>query len=135
MGHITGDGNDIGATDGLAAGQADHRGVGQLLEQGLANALDRLASGERDAQADRDEAMRDLRDDEYLAGNIDDDETVRLIQISAPVFEPSGDVYVSLMILGTGSDISGAEVNALGSRLAATADEVGARQRGSRRSP
>ena len=103
--------------------------IASATQHGLATAIDRLASGEQDARVERDAAMRGLNADEYIAGDIANDQTVRLIQISAPVFEPSGSVSVSLMYLGTGSDATGAEIRALGGRLASEAGEVGARQR------
>lgn len=108
--------------------------VGSAHQHGLATAFERLASGDRGATAERDEAMRDLRSDEYIAGEIAADERVRLIQISAPVFEPSGEVFVSLMLLGAGHDVSGTEIAALGARLASAAGEVTARRPGPPRS-
>lgn len=91
--------------------------IGSEHQQGLAHAMERLARGDAAATRERDVAMRELRGDQYLVGLLDPAATVRLIQISAPVFEPDGEVDVSLMILGPGRDVTGAEIDALGRRL------------------
>ena len=88
----------------------------------LATALERLLP---DPQTDepprgRDEAIRVVTHSEYLASELDPQGTMRLMQVSAPVFAPSENgsagakVATSIMLLGPSHDLSAGEITALG---------------------
>ncbi len=61
----------------------------------------------------RDEVIGTMQHSEYLAGDIVDTASLRLTHISAPVFDATGHVSASLMLLGPQYDLSGAELDAL----------------------
>jgi DNA-binding IclR family transcriptional regulator len=46
------------------------------------------------------------------------------LQLSAPVFDPSGSVTVSIMVLGSMRTIQGEEVSALAQRVVQAADRA-----------
>jgi DNA-binding IclR family transcriptional regulator len=88
----------------------------------LIEALDRLADdGRPAARRARDEAARQLAHSEYLVTRLDPAATVRIAQISAPVFEPDGQIGASIMMLGPTHDVTAAEMVALGELVAASA--------------
>lgn len=100
----------------------------------LIEALERLAD-DRDldaARRARDEAIRQMTHSEYLAADIDFAGTVRVAQVSSPVFESDGRVGASIMLLGPTHEVTAGEIAALGeevarSAAAATSDVHGAR--------
>lgn len=89
----------------------------------LIEALERLADDRNldAARRARDEAVRQMTHSEYLAGNIDFDGTVRIAQVSSPVFEPDGRVGASIMLLGPTHEVTAGEIAALGERVARSA--------------
>jgi DNA-binding IclR family transcriptional regulator len=87
----------------------------------LATALEHLIGDQPGDQARaRDEAIRVVTHSEYLTSELDPQGSIRLTQVSAPVFEPaeepgaSGKVAASLMLLGPSHDLTVREINALG---------------------
>jgi DNA-binding IclR family transcriptional regulator len=97
--------------------------VGSGRPRDLAAALEKLLpdADAEDALRMREEAIRQVTHSEYLAADLDPEGTVRLTQISAPVFEPSGDVAASIMLLGPSHDVTPAEITALGDLVLAAA--------------
>jgi DNA-binding IclR family transcriptional regulator len=106
----------------------------------LASALERLLSDpESDPPPTRDEAIRVVTHSEYLASELDPRGTIRLMQVSAPVFQPGGDgeaagtVATSIMALGPSHDLRVDEINALGALVleaaARATGDIGGRPR------
>ena len=62
-----------------------------------------------------------MQHSEYLAGDVEDDATIRLTQMSAPVFDRSGRTIAALMLLGPEYDITSGELHAMGDQLVAAA--------------
>jgi DNA-binding IclR family transcriptional regulator len=89
----------------------------------LIDALERLASHRNvdDARRARDEVVRQMTHSEYLATEIDPDRTVRVVQVSAPVFEPGGRVGATIMLLGPTHEVTGGEIAAMGDQVAVAA--------------
>ena len=100
----------------------------------LATALEHLIGGQHldDPAQARDEAIRVVTHSEYLAAELDPQGSIRLTQLSAPVFQPgdgadngadsdAGQVGASVMLLGPSHDLSVREINALGDRVLAAA--------------
>lgn len=85
----------------------------------FARAMDALAAepDAADVLRRRDELMREIVHTEYLTTAIDPAATVRVSQMSAPVFDPTGAVAVALMVLGPPYEITAAEIAALGAQL------------------
>jgi DNA-binding IclR family transcriptional regulator len=75
----------------------------------------------------RDELMREIVHTEYLPTTIDAESTVRVSQMSAPVFDGSGNVACAVMMLGPPYDITTGEITALGGPLRQAADHATAR--------
>lgn len=96
----------------------------------LIDALERLPEGGADARRERDEAVRQIAHSEYLPAEIDADATVRVAQISSPVFEPDGKVGASIMLLGPAHDVTIADIADLGTRVRDAADQATADLRG-----
>jgi DNA-binding IclR family transcriptional regulator len=92
----------------------------------LATALEQLIGGPDadDARRARDEAIRALTHSEYLAAEVDPQQTTRLTQISAPVFRPDGEVAASIMLLGPAHDVSATDITVLGERVLAAASRA-----------
>jgi DNA-binding IclR family transcriptional regulator len=86
----------------------------------LIEALERFADegDEDDVRRVRDEVTRHMTHSEYLAAELDPDALLRVAQVSAPVFQPDGDVGASIMLLGTTQDLTAREVDAIGRQLA-----------------
>ncbi|HSA49306.1 MAG TPA: helix-turn-helix domain-containing protein [Yinghuangia sp.] len=89
----------------------------------LASGLDVLIDNpdSRDARRRRDELIDAVQHSEYLAVDIDDDAVARLSHVSAPVFDRSGTVAASLMLLGSQHGLTGRELHALGRQVAQAA--------------
>jgi DNA-binding IclR family transcriptional regulator len=92
-------------------------------QRDLAPALEKLLGGPDadDARRMRDDAIRQITHSEYLAADLDAEGTVRLIQVSAPVFQLAGEVAASVMLLGPGHDVSAAQIAVLGSLVVTAA--------------
>src|SRR5262245_32247281 len=89
----------------------------------LAEVIDTLASTPEtdEARRSRNALMREMMHSRYLAGDLDTEATVRVAQISAPVFDSSGRVTASLLVSGPEHELSGPELRALASQLVAAA--------------
>jgi DNA-binding IclR family transcriptional regulator len=74
-----------------------------------------------DARRSRDELIRRMAHTEYLAVDVAHDATVQLTHLSAPVFDHDGRAAAAIMIMGPSHELTGAEVAALGTRLATAA--------------
>lgn len=97
--------------------------VGSARQAQLAAALAKLIDVDDadDARRVRDEAIRQVTHSEYLAAELDPQGSVRLTQISAPVFDAGGDVAASIMLLGPSHDVTAAEITMLGAVVLAAA--------------
>jgi DNA-binding IclR family transcriptional regulator len=73
------------------------------------------------ARRSRAELIRRMAHTEYLAVDVAPDTTVQLTHLSAPVFDRDGRATAAIMIMGPSHEMSGAEVAALGDRIAAAA--------------
>ena len=96
----------------------------------LATALEHLIGDQPagDRRQVRDAAIRVVTHSEYLASELDPQGSIRLTQLSAPVFQPAdgadggaGEVGASVMLLGPSHDLSVREINALGEKVLAAA--------------
>jgi DNA-binding IclR family transcriptional regulator len=95
----------------------------------LATALEHLIGDQHpgDRARARDEAIRVVTHSEYLAAELDPRGSIRLTQVSAPVFQPgedgrgSAEVAASLMLLGPSHDLTVREINTLGEMVLAAA--------------
>jgi DNA-binding IclR family transcriptional regulator len=96
----------------------------------LIDALERLREGDAVARRERDEAVRHIAHSEYLPAEIDADATMRIAQISSPVFEPDGSVGASIMLLGPAHDVTVADIADLGRWVRDAADQATANLRG-----
>jgi len=72
----------------------------------------------------RDELIRGLAPSRYLPIDLPTDRPQRVAQITAPVFDSSGTVAYSLMILGPGYDLKPEEIARLGGQLLKAAAEA-----------
>jgi DNA-binding IclR family transcriptional regulator len=76
------------------------------------------------ARRSRAELIRRMAHTEYLAVDVARDATVQLTHLSAPVFDRDGRATGAIMIMGPSHEMTGAEVDALGSRVAGAADRA-----------
>jgi DNA-binding IclR family transcriptional regulator len=85
----------------------------------LSKALDTLAQDpdSPSARSERDEIMRELAHSEYLPAELEPGAARRVVQLAAPVFDASGRVAASLMLMGPDFDITEPELDAVASRL------------------
>jgi DNA-binding IclR family transcriptional regulator len=74
-----------------------------------------------DGRRSRAELIGRMAHTEYLAVDVARDASVQLTHLSAPVFDRDGRATAAVMIMGPSHELTGAEVAALGDRLAATA--------------
>ena len=72
----------------------------------------------------RDALMREIVHTEYLPAAIDPETTVRVSQMSAPVFDSVGRISASIMMLGPPYEITAAEITALGTQLRHAAERA-----------
>ena len=99
----------------------------------LVDALEKLVSAPDalDARRQRDELIREMSHSEYLATDIDTFTTLRVSQLSAPVFDRAGNVAAMIIVLGSDYDVIPAEIGALGEQLvraaAAATERAGGR--------
>jgi len=70
-----------------------------------------------DARRARDEFIREMMHTAYLPTDLEAEAAVRVGQISAPVFDRTGHVAVSLLMPGPAREITPTEVHALAERL------------------
>lgn len=87
------------------------------------------AAAENDRQPG-DELVRMMQHSEYLATEIAEDVSVRVTQISAPIFDSAGDVTTCLMLMGPQRPLTGRELHALGEQVAEAALRAGRSARG-----
>jgi DNA-binding IclR family transcriptional regulator len=105
----------------------------------LIDALERLAEHRApdDARQARDEAARQMAHSEHLTAEIDPAGTLRIAQVSAPVFDAERQVAASIMLLGPNHELTGAAVADLGHCVASAATaataEAGGATAGARR--
>lgn len=66
---------------------------------------------------ERNRIVRAIVHEECLPIDLDSDARVRVALISAPVFDHSGAVAASIMVLGPNHELSGADLRALGARV------------------
>lgn len=85
----------------------------------LATALEALVErpDADEARRARDELMRQMMHSEYLPTGLNDDTPVRVTQMSAPVFDRSGQVATEVMLLGPNYDVTRDEIASLGADL------------------
>jgi DNA-binding IclR family transcriptional regulator len=97
-----------------------------IVRPELVNLLVELADGPSDpSQLEiRDALIRGLAPSRYLPIEIASDRPQRVAQITAPVFDVTGSVNFSLMILGPGYDLQPEEIDAYGDRLLQAAAEA-----------
>jgi DNA-binding IclR family transcriptional regulator len=90
---------------------------------GLAEAVETLASTPASdaARRSREALMREMLHSDYLADDFDVGTSVRVGQISAPIFDASGRVTTSLLMPGPEHEITGDELRALADRIKAAA--------------
>jgi DNA-binding IclR family transcriptional regulator len=90
---------------------------------GLVAALETLSvrPDADDARRTRDEVMREMVQSEYLPAGLADDVTLRVSQLSAPVFDRAGRVATAIMMLGPNYDVTNTEITLLGEVLVAAA--------------
>jgi DNA-binding IclR family transcriptional regulator len=120
------------AGDSLDVGERDRyrRALGAIRRRGysVSIATPRAAFEERietlvgspeseDAQQARDELIREVMHGAYLPADLDAGSAVRVVQISAPVFDRTGCVAACLLVPGPGHDITDSELRALAGRL------------------
>ncbi|HUJ64920.1 MAG TPA: helix-turn-helix domain-containing protein [Acidimicrobiales bacterium] len=89
----------------------------------LIKALKGVARGDNAgaARQERAEAARQMSHTEYLPPKVDFKGSVRVAQVSAPVFESDGEVEASIMLLGPAHDLTAEEIAKLGDRVARAA--------------
>jgi DNA-binding IclR family transcriptional regulator len=88
--------------------------------------IERLAEASDAASGfyDRSLQLDELTLSRYLETDVDDAATVRVGQISAPVFGPDERVTASLLVPGPDRRVTGAELHALAERITAAAREA-----------
>lgn len=93
------------------------------LRPELSEILERLVRqpGTAETIRERDAAIRELSHSEYLPVTLDASVPQRVNQMSAPVFDRAGRVDLAIMVLGPSYDLTPTEIDALGTRLLATA--------------
>jgi DNA-binding IclR family transcriptional regulator len=72
---------------------------------------------EQQAQRARDELMAGFAHSEYLATEVEDDTTLRVSHMAAPVFDRQGRAVASILLLGPDYEIDAAELRARGDAL------------------
>jgi DNA-binding IclR family transcriptional regulator len=72
----------------------------------------------------RDELIREIVHTEYLPTTIVSDTTMRVSQMSAPVFDRSGRIAAAIMLLGPPYDITVGEITVLGAALRRAVDQA-----------
>jgi len=77
-----------------------------------------------EARRARDELIGELQHTEYLATDIEESATIRLTQMSAPIFDGNGRVAAAIMLLGPEYDLTTAELHALGEHVVRAAERA-----------
>jgi DNA-binding IclR family transcriptional regulator len=78
----------------------------------------------------RDELMREIVHTEYLPTTIEAGASIRVSQMSAPVFDRNGAVSTAIMMLGPPYEVTAAEIGALGTLLRNATERATARLAG-----
>jgi DNA-binding IclR family transcriptional regulator len=89
----------------------------------LITALETLATtpDAEHARRTRDELMAEMLHSEYLATDLETEGTLRVNQMSAPVFDRTGRAVASILVIGPDYEITTAALRARGERLLAAA--------------
>jgi DNA-binding IclR family transcriptional regulator len=97
-----------------------------VMSETLQRNIETLSAGSdaADVLRRRDELMREIVHTEYLATTIDPGASIRVSQISAPVFDRSGAASTAIMLLGPPYEVTAAEINALGTLLLGATDRA-----------
>ena len=106
---------------GYSISLAQHRTTGRAPD--FTGLLDTRAG--EDVRRRRDELVGLMRHSEYFATELGDEESVRLMQIAAPVFDAAGRAVAALVLLGPQHELTGGEVKALGRQVAEAARRAG----------
>ncbi|MEU1981727.1 helix-turn-helix domain-containing protein [Nocardia sp. NPDC019395] len=85
------------------------------IDSAFETALDPAAPEQ--ARRHQEELAGRLQHSEYLAVELDDSAPIRLTHVSAPVFDPSGQVAASLMLMGPQHELTAGEVEAIGRQV------------------
>jgi DNA-binding IclR family transcriptional regulator len=92
----------------------------------LADALDAVhasADPARVRQA-RDEAIKEMMHSDYLPAELNGGSPVRVSQLSAPIFDHTGHVVASVMVLGPEHDLTNREIRSIGEALVRAAQRA-----------
>jgi DNA-binding IclR family transcriptional regulator len=100
--------------------------VADVSQDDLQNAVKQLATEPDaiDVLRRRDELMREIVHTEYLPTTIDPVSTMRVSQMSAPVFDRYGNTPAAIMLLGPPYEITMAEITVLGTQLREAAEHA-----------
>ena len=94
---------------------------------GLLEALSQIA-GDDEARPSAEELFEEMVRSHHLPSHLpshlDDNLSMRINQLSAPIFGSDRSVVASIMILGPNREMPGAEIDALGELVVLTADRV-----------
>lgn len=104
---------------GYSVGGSASRTPELAMIERLADASDAVSGGH-----DRSMHLDELTLSRYLDAGVDDEATVRVGQISAPVFGPNARVAASLLVPGPGRRVTGSELHALAERITAAATDA-----------
>jgi DNA-binding IclR family transcriptional regulator len=85
----------------------------------LVDALDTLvlSPDTPDARRRRDESIREFTEGEYLPAALDPGATLRISQLSAPVFDRHGKVAAIIIVFGSTYELPSSEIEAIGEQL------------------
>ena len=90
---------------------------------GLLEAFSQNA-GDDEARPSAEELFEEMVRSHHLPSHLDDNLSMRINQLSAPIFGSDRSVVASIMILGPNREMPGAEIDALGELVVSTADHV-----------
>ena len=90
---------------------------------GLLEAFSQSA-GDDEARPSAEELFEEMVRSHHLPSHLDDNLSMRINQLSAPIFGSDRSVVASIMILGPNREMPGAEIDALGELVVSTADHV-----------
>jgi DNA-binding IclR family transcriptional regulator len=109
--------------------------VSTVVRPDLADTLNELVDNPRAEKTlhRRDQLIRQMVHSEYLPTAIEADVPVRVVQMSAPVFDHLGELAVVIMVLGPNYDMTATEIAGLGDRLLIAARTATQRVGGRRR--
>jgi DNA-binding IclR family transcriptional regulator len=81
-------------------------------------------AGDDEARPSAEELFEEMVRSHHLPSHLDDNLSMRINQLSAPIFGSDRSVVASIMILGPNREMPGAEIDALGELVVSTADDV-----------